>query len=140
MGARRAEILSGAVLAALGALSLVEAFRLRDDWQGARLMPAAVGVALLALALGHLMASTPHARPAWPASPGRRRVVLLFGALIVYVLVLPLVGFLTATALFVAALLRTLGGYAWARSLALAVAIAGGSEVVFRQWLSMPLP
>jgi hypothetical protein len=38
---RRAERLSAAVLAALGALSLIEALRLRDDWQGARLMPRA---------------------------------------------------------------------------------------------------
>jgi hypothetical protein len=32
----------GGLLLLLGALSLVEALRLRDSWQGARLMPAAL--------------------------------------------------------------------------------------------------
>jgi putative tricarboxylic transport membrane protein len=140
VAARRAEMLSGAVLAALGALALVEALRLRDDWQGARLMPAALGVVLLALAICHVTAALPDAPPAWPEAAARRRVLLLFGALVVYVVVLPPLGFLVATALFVLALLRTLGGYSWTRSLALTAVVAGAGDVIFRQWLNMPLP
>jgi hypothetical protein len=137
---RRAELLSGVVLAALGALSLLEALRLRDDWQGARLMPAAVGAILLVLGIAHVTATVPWVAPEPAAPTDRRRVALLFGALLVYVAVLPFLGFLAATALFVLALVRALGAYAWPRSLALTAAIAGGSDVVFRQWLGMPLP
>jgi tripartite tricarboxylate transporter TctB family protein len=138
--ARRAERLSAAVLAALGALSLIEALRLRDDWQGARLMPAVVGAVLVALAVAHLTASMPDTAVAPPHSAGRRRVVLLFGGLVVYVLLLPAAGFGVATALFALALLRALGGYSWARSVVLSALAAAAGELVFRQWLHMPLP
>ena len=54
---RRANLLCGWLLVALGVVSLVEALRLRDDWQGARLMPAALAVVLVALGAGHLVPS-----------------------------------------------------------------------------------
>ena len=44
------------MLAALGIFALVEAARLRDGWQGARIMPAVIGVALVALGIAHLVA------------------------------------------------------------------------------------
>ena len=43
----RAITLSGACLIALGALPVVETLRWRDDGQGAKLMPAVIGVILL---------------------------------------------------------------------------------------------
>ena len=140
MEVRRAELLTGVVLAVLGALSLVEALRLRDDWQGARLMPGALGVVLVALALGHLTMRTPAAVPAWPEAAGRRRVAALLLVLVGYVVVLPVIGFLVATALFVLVVLRALHAGGWIRCLVLTVLIAAGCELVFRQWLGMPLP
>jgi len=137
---RRAELLAGVVLAVLGALSLVEALRLRDDWQGARLMPGALGVVLVALALGHLISRAPAVAPAWPAAVGRARVAALLVGLVGYVVVLPLAGFLASTAVFVLVLLRALRGGGWTRSLALTVLIAAGCDLVFRRWLGMPLP
>ena len=128
---------------ALGALSLVEALRIRDAWQGARLMPAALGVTLVALGIGHLapsMAGPAAALPAWPNALARRRVLFMFGALAVYVAAMPHAGFLVATALFVLVLLRALGSYSWAKALVLTGAIAVGSHVVFIHWLGMPIP
>ena len=43
---KRGLTVAGAVLIALVVLSLIEAFRLKDDWLGAKLMPAVVGVVL----------------------------------------------------------------------------------------------
>jgi hypothetical protein len=137
---RRAELLAGVVLAVLGALSLVEALRLRDDWQGARLMPGALGVVLVALALGHLTMRASVAGPAWPEPAAGRRVAALMLMLIGYVVVLPVVGFLVSTALFVLVVLRALRAGGWLRCLVLTVVIAAGCELVFRQWLGMPLP
>lgn len=54
---RRPHLIVGALLAALGAFSIIEAGRLRDDWQGARLMPAVVGVLLVVLGAGFLPAT-----------------------------------------------------------------------------------
>ena len=128
---------------ALGVLSLVEALRIKDAWQGAKLMPAALGATLVALGIGHLapsMAGSAVALPAWPDALARRRVVFMFGALALYVAALPRMGFLIATALFVLALLRALGSYSWAKSLALTGAIAIASHVVFIHWLGMPVP
>jgi hypothetical protein len=141
VGLQRAEVLSGVVLAALGALSLIEAFRLRDDWQGARLMPAVVGAVLLALGAAHLAApASSPAASAWPEPDRRRRVALFFAILMLYVALLPALGFAIATTLFVWCLMRTLGAYSPITRVLLSVTIAAACSVVFRTWLGMPLP
>ena len=140
---RRANLLCGGLLVALAAVSLLEALRIKDDWQGARLMPAALAVVLVALGVGHLVPSTAGSAaglPAWPDAPGWRRVAFVFGALVLYVIVLPPLGFLFSTALFVLILLRSLGAYSWALTLVLTGAIAIATHVVFKHWLGMPLP
>jgi hypothetical protein len=128
---------------ALGVLSLVEALRLRDSWQGAKLMPAALAVVFVALGIGHLVPSSADAARAsleWPDAATQRRVILMFAVLVAYVAALPYLGFLPATALFVLVLLRSLGTYSWGRTLVLAAVMAVVSHVVFIHWLGMPLP
>jgi hypothetical protein len=140
---QRANLVCGGLFLALGLLSLVEAIRIKDAWQGARLMPAALGVTLVALGIGHLvpsMAGPAGALPAWPDAPARRRVVFMFGVLALYIAGLPHLGFLVATALFVLILLRALGTYSWAMTIAITGAIAVASHVVFIRWLGMPVP
>jgi putative tricarboxylic transport membrane protein len=138
---RRTDLVCGGFLLALGAMSLVEALRLEDDWQGARLMPGALAIVLVALGVGHLRRSTAAAPlVAWPDGAGWRRVAVVFAALALYVIALPFLGFLFATALFVLFLLRALGRYSWTRTLILTGSIAGGCALVFERWLGMPLP
>ncbi len=139
---RRASLLCGGLFMALGAMSLVEALRIKDAWQGARLMPVALGVTLVALGIGHLVPSMAGraAVPAWPDASARRRVALMFGVLALYVGGMPYLGFLLATALFVLVLLRALGSYSWPVTLALTGAIAIASYVIFVHWLAMPVP
>lgn len=137
----RANLLCGGFLMALGAVSLFEALRIRDDWPGAKLMPAALAVVLALLGAGHLVpAMTTADLPAWPDALRRRRVAFVFAVLVLYVAGLPLAGFLPATALFVVILLRALGAFSWAMTIVLTAAIAIASHVVFRHWLGMPLP
>ena len=140
---RRASLLFGGLFLALGLLSLVEAIRIKDAWQGARLLPAALGVTLVALGIGHLLPSASGPAgvlPVWPDALARRRVVFMFAALALYVAGLPHLGFLLATVLFVLVLLRSLGSYSWPMTIALTGAIAGSTYVVFIQWLGMPVP
>lgn len=140
---RRANVVCGAVLLVLGAASLVEAMRLKDSWQGARLMPAVLAGVLSLLAVGHLRPSAPDAPvafPDWPDARGRRRIAVVFAALVVYVALLEPLGFLLSTALFVLFVVRVLGAWSWMTTAALTVAIALACHVVFKRWLGMPLP
>lgn len=136
---RRVNVLAGCVLLGLGALSLVEALRIRDDWPGARLLPAVIGLALAGLGVAHLGGRAAD-RPAWPDAAGRRRVGFVFGLLVLYVAGLPSLGFLPATAVFALVLLRALGPFSWTMTGVLAATIALASHVVFVRWLGMPLP
>ena len=104
------------MLAALGVFALVEAARLRDGWQGARLMPAVVGM------------------------EARRRVLAMFSTLALYVAALPVLGFLPATALFILILLAWLGEFSWPVTLGTTLVVAVASHVLFQRWLGMPLP
>lgn len=67
---RRPGLGTGAALVTLGAVSLVEAGRLRDVWLGARLIPLVIGRALAALGAAHLAAPPPPAAPSvgWQAT------------------------------------------------------------------------
>jgi hypothetical protein len=136
---RRINLVCGSTLVALGALALVEALRVRDEWQGAKLMPAAVGVLLLLLGAVHPVVRAVDGAE-WPDRASARRVGFVFGVLVLYVAVLPSLGFLPATALFVLTLLRALGAFSWSTAIALTAAIALTTHVVFRHWLGMPLP
>ena len=136
---RRTNLVCGGLLVALGALALVEALRVRDEWQGARLMPAVVGAVLLLLGAAHLVAPAVE-RAVWPDRAGARRVGGAFVVLVLYVVLLPFLGFLPATALFVLVFLRAFGAVAWPAAVALTIAIALTTHVVFRHWLGMPLP
>ena len=136
---RRPGLEIGLTLVALGAVSLVEGWRLRDGWLGARLMPLVIGLALVGLGAAHL-ASPPPAAPSSPdvAAPGR--VALMLALVVLYVTALPWVGFLPATAIFVLIVVRWLGTYSWPATVAVTVVIAGASHVIFLRWLGMPLP
>ena len=101
-------------------------------------MPAVVGLTLLLLGAAH--ARVPVAAEAWPTAAGGRRVVGLLGLLVLYVALLPALGFLLATALFALPLVRLLGPTSWPRAALTAVSIAVASHVVFKHWLGMPLP
>jgi putative tricarboxylic transport membrane protein len=138
---RRARLVCGAVLFALAAASLVEAVRVKDDWQGARLMPAVLAVVLGALAVGHVRTvPADSAAPDWPDARGRRRIAAVFAALVVYVALLEPLGFLLSTALFALALVRVLGTWSWMTTVAVTLSIALVCHFVFKRWLGMPLP
>ena len=135
---RRIPLVCGAFLVALGAVALVETFRLRDGWLGARLMPAVVGASLVILGLAHR--AVPAVAPEWPGPAGGARVVGVLALLTAYVVALPWLGFLPATALLVLPLVRALGGWSWPLTLVTTAAIAVACHVVFKHWLGMPLP
>ena len=135
---RRTPWIEALVLVTLGVASIVEALRLKDNWQGAKLMPAVVGVLLVLLGCGHV--ALREDRVAWPPRDGVRRVAGLLGVVGLYVAVLPTIGFLSATAVLVLIVVRTVGPLSWPRAVMATAIIALASHFVFRHWLGMPLP
>lgn len=131
-------LLPGAVLVLVGVVAIVEALRVKDDWQGAKLMPAVIGVTLVVLGAAHATLRDDGA--AWPDRDGLRRVLLMLGVLVVYVGILPDAGFLPATAVLTLTVVRGLGAYSWTMTAMWTAAIAVASHVVFKHWLGMPLP
>ena len=135
---RRMPWIEGLVLVALGVASIVEALRLKDNWQGAKLMPAVVGALLVLLGGAHFVLREP--RVAWPPRDGVRRVLVLLAAVALYGMILPSVGFLPATAALVLIVVRTVGPLSWPRTALATAVIAVASHIVFKHWLGMPLP
>lgn len=129
----------GLVLLAIGAAGLFETFRIKDDWAGARLMPLVAAVALVLLGLAHFVVRPPAPTTA-DERPAIRRVVLALALLVVYVAVFTTLGFLVATVALLLVLIRVLGEYRWPTTIGLALGLGVACHVVFRTWLSMPLP
>jgi hypothetical protein len=140
---RRVNLVCAGLLWGLGALTLFEGLRIRDDWPGARLLPTVLAVVLALLGAGHLLSSEAELaaeRAVWPDAACVRRTAFVFGTLVLYVVLLPVLGFLLATAVFMLLMLRTLGALSWAVALVLTGATAGTCHVVFQHWLGVPLP
>jgi hypothetical protein len=76
----------------------------------------------------------------WPDRSGRRRVLGLALLLVGWVALVEAAGYLLTTALFVALMLRGLGGRGWGMSVAVSLAAAGGSYLLFARWLAVSLP
>jgi putative tricarboxylic transport membrane protein len=76
----------------------------------------------------------------WPDPAGGLRVLAVLALLVLYVALLPSLGFLLATLLFALPLVRALGAMSWPLTLVTAAAIALACHVVFKHWLGMPLP
>ncbi|MDP2627307.1 MAG: tripartite tricarboxylate transporter TctB family protein [Candidatus Rokubacteria bacterium] len=131
----------GLALLGLGALCLVETFRIKDPWTGARLLPLIVALAFLGLGVAHWV-SPPGADA--PAAAGEKRrvgqVVVVLVLLAGYVALLPAAGFSIATGALIAVLTRMLGRYSWPLTLGLAIGLALAAHLVFVVWLGMPLP
>ena len=69
----------------------------------------------------------------------RSRVLLLMAALVIYVGAVFLLGYLTASVLFITAVIRWIGKYSWIRCLAAGAGIALAVYLVFTQVLNVPL-
>ena len=131
----------GLAVLALGILSLVETFRIKDEWTGARLLPLTVSLAFLGLGIAHCVGAQPKGAPRSSEERGRVGQVLIVLVLLgFYVALLPPAGFFVATAALIGALTRMLGGYSWPLTAGLALGLAAAAHVVFVTWLGMPLP
>ena len=78
---------------------------------------------------------------AWlPRGDGLRRLALVIGATVAFVVLLPLLGMALSTALFIVVLLRRLERHPWPLSLAVAAGVTAVNYLVFTYWLKVPFP
>jgi putative tricarboxylic transport membrane protein len=134
-------------LAVLGVGSLVLAVGLPQGTEhggpGTRFLPLLLGGIVVALGVAvALRPGGPGGEPAAErmAPDGRRRALWTLGAIVAYVLALERLGFLLATAPFLAILLGAYGERRWTVALAVAVAATGATYALFAAWLGVPLP
>jgi len=107
------------------------------DPVGPRALPL-LAAAILALG-GIRLLLRPAPEPEWPPRRDSSRLALATGALFVYPIVLPFLGFVTTTGVVVAALSLLFGGPPL-RSAGAAFLFAGGLYLLFVHALGVPLP
>ena len=140
---KRADRILGILLALLGLFCLVEGVRVWDGIGGTGFMPLLLGVVFALLSLGFLVSRSQPLKSSslpWPAKGVWRRIGLIFISLVSYILLLPWIGYLLATTLFMIALVRAMVGVRWGYSLIFGVGVSAFTHVVFKIWLNMPFP
>ena len=139
---RRDAIAAAAVLA-LGAAIVAGASRLPFGGvhnPGPGFFPWWLGVVLVLLGAILTVQAAVTRATARGASGRPVKVLVLLGALSVYVALLDPLGYVAATFLLVLFMLRGLEPHRWLVAVGVAVLAAGGSYVLFAVWLGVPLP
>jgi len=144
---RHPDIVAGLIMLALACVFIGGALQLpvgTPQLPEAGFVPLIQGALLAAAALGLVIgcrrrATTPDA-VAWPTGNGRRMVLHLSTTLFGYLLLMPAIGFVASTFLFLA-----VAGHAWRRYsapvlLISAAAISALLYCIFSLFLQMPLP
>jgi hypothetical protein len=111
---------------------------------GPGLFPVAVGVLICVVAMAMVVraATEPATRGerATVEADARARVAVTAAALVGFCLALPYLGYAVASFVFVALLLKWLGGGRWVAAIAIALATTAVSYVLFSALLGVPLP
>lgn len=110
---------------------------------GASLFPIMVGALLAVASLSTLWEGWRTAsaeQVELPAGRDARRLLVLVGALFVYIVALPWLGQVIASSLFLVLLMRVLSDTSWIRVIAYALIISGTLYAVFVRMLSVPMP
>lgn len=143
---RSARLIGFVVLGALGVYALIVALNLglwRGRSPGEGLFPfiTAAGMIAFSAAGAAIALRGPHDEQQHP--PERTqfwRMGFYVAALLFYALTLEHLGFIAATIVSVAAILRFAERYSWAASLVIAIGAAAACHVLFGVWLGAILP
>jgi putative tricarboxylic transport membrane protein len=144
---RRADQVTGILLLALsvwfGGVALQRYTYWSPTGPGSGFLPVWLSLAMAALAVTLIVKTTrsPDAGAAW--LPDRRvfaRLLAVVGATAAFIALMPLVGMILGSALFIVVLLRGLEGYAWGAAVGVAAAAAAVNYLVFTYWLGVPFP
>lgn len=110
---------------------------------GSGFLPVWLGIALAVLAVLLFVNAgvTASEGGRWlPDLAALRRLALILGASVVFVVAMDAVGMIVGTALFLVFVLRVVERYRWTTVLGVAAAAAVANYVVFTYWLRVPFP
>jgi hypothetical protein len=144
---RRADQVTGVLLLALSAWFGGVALQRYTYWSptgpGSGFLPVWLAVAMAVLAIALIVRATraPDAGGAWrPDRRGLIRLLAVAGATALFIALMPVVGMIVGSALFIVGLLRGLEDYSWAASVAVGAGAAAVNYLVFTYWLGVPFP
>ncbi len=110
---------------------------------GPGIFPIVVGILLLLSSIGiYLEAKLKSSsdKIEWPDVEGRRRIILIIVATLLYVITLPYLGYLIVSTGLTIVVLHVMGMRSWPRKIVLALAIGIGSLWFFYVILGVQLP
>lgn len=138
------ERVMGVGAAVVGLLAVSEALRLTEDTMtggpGPRFLPVSLGVIVAVLGAAVAVRPSPDRPRSSTGRVERLRIAATVIGLVLYAVVFERLGFLIASAAFMALLLLLYGERRWLVVLAVAVGAAGATYAVFAWWLGVPLP
>jgi hypothetical protein len=139
----RADRILGIILLLLALVCFIEGIRVWDGMGGTGFMPVLLGMVFALLGPGLLIPRSPSQASfsiCWPLKAGWRQIGMIFLCMGLYTLLLPWVGFLLGTTLFLAALVSVMGRVRWWYGLIFGFVVSIITHVVFKIWLNMPFP
>ena len=142
---RSARLIGFAVLGGLGLYALYVAVNLglwRGRSPGEGLFPFITALGMVAFAAAGLFAAFRDVGEAAPQGerPQIWRMAFYVAVLLFYALTLESLGFIVATIVSVAAILRFAERYSWAATFAIAIGAAAACHVLYSLWLGAMLP
>jgi putative tricarboxylic transport membrane protein len=144
---RTADRIGAIVLLMLAGAYAATAARRYTYWDanrpGSGFFPVWLGLALGALAALLLVRAVrePDAGPAWlPRGHGAARLIVVVLATAGFIALMPVLGMVLGTAVFLGVLLKALEGHSWRATLGVAVGMAVANWAVFAKWLKVPFP
>lgn len=144
------DLISGIVLLVAGAAAFLKSLSYPIGTfrtPGAGLFPLIASILLLILSAiltlqaflskqGKALAPTTF----FPEKKTPRRILLVITGMIAYRYLLPVIGFVPSTGLFILFLIKFLGGYRWKTSIIYALVTALVAHTLFQMWLKLPMP
>lgn len=144
---RTADRIGAAILLALAIAYTATAAGRYTYWTatgpGSGFFPFWLGLVLAVLSTLLVVSAVrrPDPGPAWlPTGHGAARFVVVVLVTAVFIALMPLLGMVLGTAVFLAVLLRMLEGHSWRATVAVAVGAAVANWAIFVLWLKVPFP
>jgi putative tricarboxylic transport membrane protein len=112
-----------------------------DSGPGSAFLPFWLSLVMAALALGLLVRKSAAGTADWlPSGQGLKRVLVVLGATVAFVVLMQVIGMIVGIAIFLAVLMRYLERQPWWLTVVIALGAAGVNWLVFQHWLRVPLP
>jgi hypothetical protein len=140
---RKSDRILGWVLLGLALFSLGEGWRTWDKIGGTGFMPVIIGIIFSLLGLGLLFSrSHPEKNESifGTEQTGWRRVGLTCITFALYILTIQSVGYALGTIVFLTILFKIMGVIRWRTGFIFGIVASASTYVIFKIWLSMPLP